>query len=237
MDDSINVYPSKEQTAQKMAQYILSEINTIQKPAYIALSGGKTPEVLFDYLTREQADWNDIHFYWADERCVPIDHNESNYKSAQEHLFNPIGVLPHQIHRIKGENDPSYERWRYENEIQETVPSSGNLPAFDMILLGMGSDGHTASLFPGQPETLYSGRLCEVAVHPETQQRRITLTPRLINNSKQILFLVTGQEKAQSLKTIHREDAEKLPAGHIQSHYGATHWYIDQEAAQYLRES
>ena len=133
----------------------------------IAISGGNTPKLLFEVLAKDykdKIDWSKINFYWADERCVSPDSNESNFGMTFNFLFNKINIPESNIHRIYGENDPASEAVRYSEELRKNIFLSNGFPKFDLILLGMGDDGHTASIFPDQMELLNSVDVCAVAV-------------------------------------------------------------------------
>lgn len=175
-------------------------------PITVALSGGSTPKRLFELWADQYADkidWSRLHFFWGDERCVPPMDPESNYGVAKKLLFDRIAMPSENIHRVHGESSPAEECTRYEQEIQQFVKTNrdGN-PQFDQIILGMGDDGHTASIFPHENEFLDSDRVCEVATHPQSGQHRITLTGRVLNAAKKVSVLVTGGGKADVLADV-----------------------------------
>jgi 6-phosphogluconolactonase len=150
-------------------------------------------------------------------------------------LLNVLKIPDHLVFRMMGENDPVREATRYSGVLAENLPAESGWPAFDLLLLGLGSDGHTASLFPGDNKTLESGNLCEVAIHPQTAQKRITLTLPVINHAGNILFLVTGKEKAEIISTIFRNKRHtNLPASLVQPAFGNVTWLLDQEAASLI---
>lgn len=210
---------------------------------HIALSGGATPRVLFEHLAqppfRTEIAWDRVHFYWSDERCVPPDHPDSNFGLTQACLLDHIDIPAANIHRIRGEAEPVAEADRYGRELADHIPSSFTpLPRFDWIMLGLGADGHTASLFPnavipGQQD----GQLCHVAEHPVSRQKRITLSLPVINNAARITFLVTGDEKASIIKNIllHAGENQHYPAARIHALWGVLIWYLDQAAAREIR--
>jgi 6-phosphogluconolactonase len=140
---------------------------------------------------------------------------------------------------MMGEEEPHAEADRYEAILKTQLPIRDGLPCFDLVLLGMGTDGHTASIFPDQMQLLHSGRICEVAIHPETGQNRITLTGSVINNAERVCFMVTGGSTASVLATILADGkgAEKYPAAHIKPTNGILEWYLDEEAAQLHKTS
>lgn len=210
-----------------------------EKTFTVALSGGSTPELLFSLLGDNYAksvSWKNVHLFWGDERCVPPDNAESNFGLTKRKLIDKIEIPAINVHRIKGEEDPEYEAERYSNEILTFTQSRNGLPFFDLFILGLGDDGHTASIFPGNTEILNSEKICEVATHPVTYQQRITITGRVINNSSRVVFLVTGKKKAEIVENIinNRAEALNFPASFIVPTYGMLNWIVDKEAASLL---
>ncbi len=202
----------------------------------VALSGGSTPKLLFEHLAAnysDRIDWSRLHFFWGDERMVPPADEESNYGMTKSLLLDHITIPSQNVHRVRGENDPQDERVRYEDEIRQHVAlNSDGIPAFDLMILGMGGDGHTASIFPHESQFLTSDQLCEVATHPESGQKRITLTGQVLNASAQVAFLVTGAGKAPVIATIMSQSAgwDSYPAAHV-SNEGPMFAYLDTAAA------
>jgi 6-phosphogluconolactonase len=209
------------------------------RPFHLALSGGSTPRILFERmasLPAEERFWEQINFYWADERCVPPDHPDSNFRMTEETLFRPLTLSQDKVFRMRGEAEPLTEADRYGSLLRTKLPARRGMPRFDLILLGMGTDGHTASIFPGQPSLIHSKRICEVARHPETGQNRITLTGTVINHAERVCFMVTGAGKAAVLAAIlkGRAEAADYPAAHIRPVEGMLEWYLDAAAAVQL---
>jgi 6-phosphogluconolactonase len=207
----------------------------------VALSGGSTPKKFYSLLGsrpyRDEIDWSSIHFFWVDERCVSREDEESNFKLAFDHLLSEIPVPERNIHRIKGEKGPDLGTRDYEGKIRNVFRNS-QLSGFDLVVLGMGEDGHTASLFPGS-EALQETRRHAVAVHPaKSGLDRITLTLPILNNASQVLFLVSGLSKANAVKSVlgREEKKELLPAGLVRPLHGSVTWLIDEEAASLLLE-
>ncbi|MBN1159602.1 MAG: 6-phosphogluconolactonase [Bacteroidales bacterium] len=209
----------------------------------LALSGGNTPGMFFRQLASwneenktSRIDWSRIHFFWADERCVPPMHPESNFGMAHSSLLSSIELKPEQIHRIRGENNPASEVERYSDEIMDILPVMNGLPVFDQIFLGLGEDGHTASIFPGRPDLLQSGNICELVRHPVTGQHRISLTMKTINNARRIIFVVTGRAKSNVIAEIadHSSTSEQYPAYWVRPVHGTVEWYLDQQAARLI---
>lgn len=215
----------------------ITSIANISNTLHIAISGGSTPALLFTqlaYKTYANINWKNVHFYWVDERCVSPINDESNYKMAKAKLFSIISIPSKNIHRIKGENEANEEALRYSNEIAQQLPIYNGLPQFDIILLGLGDDGHTASIFPNQITLLTDTRIAVVATHPKTAQKRISLTGSIINNAKYVAFMVMGAEKANIVNQIITLNNTEYPAAHIRPSYGMLEWFLDQEAAKML---
>lgn len=236
-------------TTDKMADAIceifrnhIAELNLRKKQINIAFSGGATPELFFDELAANQkspettTDWSRIHIFWADERCVPPGHQDSNYDMTRDHLLSALNLQKNQIHRIHGEDDPQKEAVRYENEIRQVFQQPSDIPVFDWIFLGMGEDGHTASIFPDRLDLIKSPSLCAVAHHARTDQYRVTLTGPVIMHARRISFLVTGANKSLIIRQIMRNEpeAERYPAFHIKPVNGDMDWYLDASAANQL---
>lgn len=220
-------------TAQAFADFLAEKVS--QKEAlHIALSGGSTPKILFELLADEydeDIDWSRVHFWWGDERCVPPTDEDSNYKMTKERLFDGVDIKEECIHRVIGESDPVVEAERYGKEIKAQVPLQNGLPQFDIIMLGMGSDGHTASIFPHEMQLLHDENVCGVATHPESGQKRVTLNGPVINNALDICFLVTGEGKAEKVDEIlhKKENYLSYPAAHFNKENVT--WFLDQAAA------
>jgi 6-phosphogluconolactonase len=235
LDKSVKIFRSPYLLAEKLAEELVAAINESaaeNRPCTIALSGGSTPELLFSLLGNHfsnSAEWDYAHFFWGDERCVPSDNSESNYGMARRKLFDRIEIPVANIHRIKGDAVSESEAVRYSNEILKFTETREGLPRFDLIILGLGEDGHTASLFPGNTELIESDKICEVAV---TNQCRITITAGVINNANRVVFLVTGKKKAEIVEKIikKKEGFKNYPASLIVPVYGDLLWYIDIEA-------
>lgn len=234
------LYNSKEETALALAKTLAEKLqNSKDQKVNIALSGGSTPFIMFDALETNFGDsinWDNIHFFWVDERCVEPTSNESNYGNTKKTLFDKIDIPEENIHRVLGEEDPAKEALRYSKEIDDHVSMKNSLPQFDIILLGMGDDGHTASIFPPEIELLKAKENAVVGKNPYSGQLRITLTGTIINNAAQIIFLVTGASKAPILEQIvnKKNDYLKFPAAHISTLMEQTEWYLDKDAAPFL---
>jgi len=241
MKSNLCIFKSPEELANQFADQLMSWVEKHTGNTFnLAISGGKTPDLLFSVLASEYADsslWKKIHFWWVDERMVPPGNSESNFGVAQHLLFSRISIPAENIHRIKGENAPGSEALSYSAQIQENISHQDGWPIFDLILLGMGDDGHTASIFPDQMHLLNSEHICEVATQPQIGQKRITLTGKTINNALKVCFLVTGSNKAARLNEIwtNPEKAIILPVAHIHPLRGNLMWFVDELAAVLIR--
>lgn len=218
---------------QEIADYVRSIISAeaVSKSFNIALSGGSTPRTVYSFLSeikKPYIPWERIKFFWGDERCVPPDDAESNYLMAKESLFDKIDIANDQVFRIKGENNPEAEKERYNK-----IVLSNTRGILNLMFLGLGTDGHTASIFPDQMELLNSDEVCAIAVHPVSGQVRITLTGRILNVSKKILFLVTGSEKSQVVYDILNQKGawDRYPASYVKPIDGEVIWILDRKAA------
>ena len=201
----------------------------------IVLSGRSSGARLYrEFAKRSSIDkipWHVVHLFWADERCVSPENEESNYGNCCHFLLNYIPITMENVHRIRGEEDPKAESIRYALEIQEhALLRKGQTNIFDWVFLGIGNDGHTASLFNGD-DSIGSPKLCEVARHPETDQNRITLTPSAIRKSNRTTYHVIGREKSGIISELVSQigSYKSYPAAHISGE-----WYLDREAASKL---
>jgi 6-phosphogluconolactonase len=204
-------------------------------PFNVAISGGNTPKLLFNLLATRYDDsfpWHFVRLFWVDERCVPPVHPESNFGMTYETLLKHVPIPDQNIFRMIGESDPQKEAKRYGDLLLNQLPVKKSLPLFDFILLGMGDDGHTASIFPNQLELLDASEPVAVATHPVSGQKRITLTGQVINAAGQVAFLITGSSKATVLNQILRREPgfEKYPTSYIHSANGSACFFIDKEA-------
>ena len=237
---SVIIFKNEEELSKAFCSaFKLAVASNKNKHFNIALSGGDTPKKIFKILSSDyldKIDWKKVRLFWGDERCVPPENSESNYGAAKKLLIDRIALPEQNVFRIKGEEVPSWEAIRYADIIKENVKRENDLPAFDLTMLGVGEDGHTASIFPDQMNLLHSDKICETAIHPETRQTRITITGNVINNSKRIFFLVSGKNKAEILKHILKnKDSKSLPAENIEAKNGTLHWYLDQDAAHFIK--
>lgn len=213
----------------------LDEALSVREWATLAISGGSAPKILFPKLAAAPIRWDRVHLFWVDERSVPPDHADSNYRLANELLVIPSRIPRDQVHRIQAETDPQEAAQRYENDIrrffgiQESV-----LPVFDVVHLGIGPDGHTASLFPGEPLIEdRSGTVAAVYV-PKMNTWRITLLPGPLLAARRTLFFAVGQDKAEVVGHIlgPQYAAQTWPAQMISRHGEHVLWFLDQAAAR-----
>jgi 6-phosphogluconolactonase len=211
--------------------------------ARIAISGGSTPKAVFELLAdpnqpwRSRMPWECLDLYWVDERCVPPDHPDSNYRMTREVLLDHVPLSPSQIHRIEGELEPEMAADRYESELRNSFRLEGaERPRFDLVALGMGSDGHTASLFPYTTALHEMNRLVACNRVPQLDSWRITLTWPVIDHASSVFFLVAGADKAEILKEVlvGPRDQERLPSQLIWPASGILTLFLDKAAAALL---
>ena len=234
----LQIYKTKEDVARNFAEYLENCINDKEK-MHVALSGGSTPKIVFDELSNTEKykiNWSKVHLYWGDERCVPPSDDQSNYKMTVSHLLEHIDIPSKNIHRVLGENDPKKEAARYSEVLAANLPLENEVPVFDMVILGMGEDGHTASIFPHEIDLWHSKNTCEVAIHPNSGQKRITITGKVINKSQTVVFLVTGGGKKGKVADIidKKGDYQKYPASLVAPQSGNLIWFLDAGAASEL---
>jgi len=224
------IFADPKELALGAAEYFVA-----QMPETVALSGGSTPKLMFQILAdrfRDEVAWSRIQFFWSDERHVPPDHPESNYRMANEALLSRVPIEPENIHRVHGENPDAVEAARqYEQTIVEVTKQS--LPRLDLIFLGLGTDGHTASIFPGSDVLHETKRLVAAPYVEKFKSHRITMTLPLLNNASAIVFLVSGAEKAEIVKSVF-EGENKYPAQAVRPAHGELIWMLDKEAASKL---
>lgn len=203
----------------------------------VALSGGSTPKTLYSLLAtaefRERIDWNRVHLFWGDERCVPPDHPESNYRMIREALLSKIEIPPQNVHRMAGEKDPDTAAAEYEKDLRSFFQTTDPAPAFDLVLLGLGEDGHTASLFPGSAALKETNRWVATAYVERLHAHRLTLTLPVINAAAHVSFLVAGESKSAILKALLGKNSNPTgyPAGQVRPLTGELTWLVTQDAA------
>jgi len=237
----IKIFDSPEKLVQALSDSFMQMISkTGDSNLHMALSGGSTPRLFFEKLAKmgNEKFWKNVHFYWGDERCVSPDHPDSNFGMTKKYLFDKINIPSRNLHRIEGENDSIKEAERYGRHIFQSISKQvKNFPVFDWIILGLGEDGHTASIFPGDLPVIQSTKICAVALHPVNGQKRITLTLPVINHARRISFLVTGRNKADMTAKIltDKNSRSVYPAAMVRSKQNPVEWYLDKEAAALLK--
>lgn len=216
---------------------LLEEALSGQEVATLAISGGSTPKLLFQKLALSKFQWDRVHLFWVDERCVPPTDVESNYKLADDYLIAPARIPSRLVHRVLGELAPELAAQRYGAEIRDFFGlSKGEMPRFDVVHRGVGPDAHTASLFPGDP-LIGNRQDIAAAVSPGShKQWRVTLLPGPLLAARHTVFVVAGADKAEALRAVFQEeyDPMKYPA-QIASHNGSgVTWFLDEAAAALL---
>ena len=233
----IETFPTPETLADAVAQHIVARAAAAIAATgrfTLALSGGSTPRAAYSRLATGDwqlatGDWRLVHILWGDERCVPPDDLRSNYRMAKEALLDRVPIPADQIHRIRGEEDPEKAAAEYERELRALLGSEG----LDLVLLGLGEDGHTASLFPGQAAVHETTRWVVAVPAPDGTMWRVTLTPAVLNAARNVTFVVSGAGKAQRLEQVLQGPftPDILPAQSIRPTQGQLTWMVDEAAA------
>ena len=242
MDAEIIVTPDAKALASESAQRftdLAREAVEHRGRFSVALSGGSTPGALYRLLAaqpyRGQIPWGDVYLFWGDERCVPPSDPASNYRLAEEALIGHVPLPADNVLRIRGELSPEAAARSYDRVLQDFY--CGPRPRFDLVLLGLGSDGHTASLFPGS-STLAQTEQLAVPVEAHYQGRpahRVTLTLPAINSARHVLFLVKGADKAEIVQAVLENSEASFPAQQVRPVAGQLTWLLDAPAASLLR--
>jgi 6-phosphogluconolactonase len=235
MNGRIEVLPDPAALARHVAEWMTAAALAASGPFRVSLSGGSTPKTLYGLLAsdafRGRFPWQRVSWYWGDERFVPYDHPESNYRMTREAMFAKAPVSPANIHPVPADGTPDEAALRYERTLQADYGATVLDPArplFDITLLGLGPDGHTASLLPGEAVLEERTRWVAAVSHGRPEVR-ITMTYPVIESSRHVAFLVAGQEKAAILSTI-REGGSRVPAARVKP-VGELIWFADQAAA------
>jgi 6-phosphogluconolactonase len=237
----IRVYDNLEGLARATAEIFVARSQQTPGAFRVALSGGHTPIALHELLAaspyRERVAWNRVQFYWGDDRCVPPDDERSNYRMARETLLEPLGIPVTQIHRMRTELPPPEAADKYEQELRATfIIAEGALPRFDFNLLGMGPDGHTASLFPHTVALTETKRLVVANEVPQLETTRITLTAPVFNAAATTIFMIAGADKADALQAVLRgpTNPDEYPSQLIAPTDGELLYLLDRAAAAKL---
>ena len=199
------------------------------------LAGGNTPQQLYDLIVKNYSgsvDWDKVFFFWGDERCVPPDREDSNYVMVYYHLLSGLNVNYHNVFRIKGEEPPGIGAQIYDTLLKRFFDNE--FPSFDLILLGVGTDGHTASLFPNSKILNETGKFAQADYYEKYESWRVTLTLPIINDAKNIIFLAKGISKAEIIKEIFTDENLNLPAQLVKPVNGKLSWFIDKEAGKFI---
>lgn len=234
----IEIYSDSKALAQAAAELFVAKSSeaVAQRGTFsVALSGGSTPKLMFELLAtsfRDRVPWSSIQFFWSDERHVPPDDPESNYRMANEAMLAHVPVVKDNVHRVPGEKpDAAEAAAEYEQTLIKTTGQT--LPQLDLVLLGLGTDGHTASIFPGSEVLHETQRLVAAPWVEKFQTFRITMTLPLLNNGASVVFLINGPEKASIVKEV-IEGPEKYPAQAVNPVHGELLWMLDEDAAREL---
>jgi len=237
----LHVYPDAATLARAAADTFArtADVAIAQRGAFhVALSGGNTPRAAYELLAeeplRDEIPWNSVFVYFGDERCVPPSDAQSNYRMAEEAFLRKVPIAQTNVHRIAGEVDPGHAANEYASLLRADF---GNVPQFDLVMLGLGPDGHTASLFPGTAPETDSDSLVRAVYAPSQQMWRVTITPKVINSAHNVVFAVEGVEKAQILAAIFEGpiDPVKYPAQIVHPSSGRLIWLVDESAAAMLK--
>jgi 6-phosphogluconolactonase len=233
-----HVYSDARETSAACALKILELLKATllsQPRASMAISGGTTPKLLFGELAKQRFDWSPVHLFWVDERGVPPDDSQSNYKLAKESFVDPARFPGQNVHRIQAELQPEVAARLYADELHQFFGlTPGQVPPFDIIHRGMGPDAHTASLFPGEPLIGDSENLVAAVYVEKFHQWRITLLPAVLEAARNTLMLVAGEDKAEPLRSVLRGpyDPEKYPAQISTQSGNNVIWFLDRAAAR-----
>ncbi len=232
------IYVDEEALARAVAQHVATlanETRSKRRPFTVALAGGSTPRPAYELLASsefaERVEWERVHVFWGDERCVPPDHGESNYRMAREALLDHVPIPDANVHRMRGELPPEEAARAYEAEI-DALFREIDVTGFDLILLGLGQDGHTASLFPGTAALDEQARWVTANYVEKLGAWRLTLTLPAINAAEDVAFIVSGERKRAILyRVLEREpDAPLFPAQRVQPRDGRLIWMMDRAA-------
>lgn len=241
--DNIRICDDPEALAEAAADFALDCYSAaVEDHGYFAaaLPGGSTPRAMFERLAASEnaqhLGWSKVHVFWGDERPVPPDHPDSNYRMAKDSLLDHVRLPSSNVHRISGELEPTLAAAEYEQTLRSFFAARAGKVRFDLILLGMGDDGHTASLFPGTAALEESERLVVANHIPKLDTWRITLTVPVINDAAQVAFVVAGESKAAIVKRVLKgpHQPHELPSQMIQPLNGSLIWLLDRAAASEL---
>lgn len=238
--EDIKVFKDAEALSESFTKFLVKLLE-VYPHINLSLSGGTTPKVIFDYWAencKESIPWERVSFFWGDERCVPPENNMNNYGMTKEHLFDKVpNIKKNSIYRIHGENESNEEAKWYSWMLSQKLFVRKSIPSFEIVMLGLGDDGHTVSIFPNQIKLWNSDETCVVAKHPESGMERVSISGKVVNNSQHVVFLATGKSKAEKVRDIikNREQYKNIyPAAKVDPKYGYLYWFLDEEAASLL---
>ncbi|MDP9017272.1 MAG: 6-phosphogluconolactonase [Candidatus Eremiobacteraeota bacterium] len=238
--ENVEIFESPGELAQALANHFINAAQTaitVRGAFFVALAGGTTPKAAYQLLAqepyRDTVSWADVFIFFGDERCVPPDDDQSNYRMAKTAFLDGVNIPAHNIHRMRGEADPSTAAAEYATMMQQDL---GEFPRFDLILLGMGPDGHTASLFPGSLQNHAGETLVEAPYVEKFKTYRLTITPRVINNAREVCIATEGAGKSPTLAAVLRgpKDPNKYPVQIVAPTDGQLTWLVDRAAASEL---
>ncbi len=236
-DFSVKIFDNTTDLVSSLSEELFSEAEKSVKSGRnlnIALSGGGTPDFFYKHLSETGNEkshlFNSINFFWVDERCVPPDHEDSNFRKVNEILLKTKGIKSENIFRIRGEKSPESEAERYSRVLKENLPEKNSIPFLDIVFLGVGTDGHIASLFPEDSLLKVRKKLTGVAISPDNGVKRVTITLPVINNAGKVIFLVTGAKKRKIVRTLcNYENRSNIlyPASMVKNRENKVEWYVD----------
>ena len=243
MKQNLRVHPLHEELVHAVADHITAVLRksvAARGVASLVLSGGSTPRGVYKVLSMEPfrsiIPWASVHLFWGDERCVPATGEESNFRMVDEALIRHISIPPENVHKIPGERPPAEAALAYESEIRKFFRlNEREFPQFDLLMLGLGEDGHTASLFPGTTTLHVHDRIVTDAYVEKLMAHRITMTLPTINHAAAILFLVEGRNKAGILRDVLGNQGQPYPAQLVRPVAGELLWFVDHAAASQLQ--
>ena len=242
MKPEIHVFNDLEELSRAAADLFIEQVAQAineRNRFLVVFNGGSTPTHLFELLAtdyHENVDWSKVHAFWGDERCVPPDDAGSSYGQARDILLSHVLIPDSNIHRIKGELGPAEASKDYSLTLREFASPPFEWPRFDLVYLGMGEDGHTASLFPGSPVDVSEPTMPVTAHYQDRPANRVTLAPIVFNSARMIVFMATGEKKANTLAEVlsDRYNPERYPAQRIDPKDGRLIWLVDGAAASKL---
>ena len=237
----LHIYKNKEEMSEALASWMCEVIEiTLKEQEYftLVLSGGSTPKLLYKKLVsdkfKDKINWSRIHVFWGDERAVPYADERNNARMAHELLLNKVAIPANHVHIMRTDIEPNFSTDAYRKMLHDFFDNTST--TFDLVLLGMGDDGHTLSLFPGSPIIEEHKHWVNSVYNQEQEMYRITLMPKIVNRAAKIAFMVDGEKKAKMLQQVLQGDYKptEFPAQIIKPEKGELHWFVDEAAAQEL---